>query len=158
MNHDLLDIVSPFIGMGTQCSCHKLLVKHINTDVFLLMFKFVALVLSCFSSLHQLLSIFTGEWEALAFSAPSAGFWDAVSTALTSYFNLTCCNKHRCYSFCTENDETLYYTPSNKIYFISPSLSLEWCGKLHWLSLSSVKIRQWQHSKQPGTVKKGKIL
>lgn len=95
-----------------------------------------------FSS-QQLLSIYSGEWEAFAFSAPSVGVWDAVSTALTSCFNLTCLNKQRCYS----NDETLYYTPSNRAYFISPYLSLERCGKLHWLNLTWVKIKQWHQSK-----------
>jgi len=50
----------------------------------LVTFKYCSLDSCFFLSLHQLPSIYTGEWEAVAFSAPSVGVRVAVSTLLAS--------------------------------------------------------------------------
>lgn len=80
--------------------------------------------------------------------------WSLGCSKYCSHFllHITCLNKYRCYSLRTENDETLYDTPSNTVYSISPSLRLEWCGKLYWLNITRVKIRQRRHSKRPVAV------
>lgn len=76
--------------------------------------------------------------------------WSSGRSKYCSHFllHMTCLNKYRCYSLCTENDETLYDTPSQTVYFISLSLRLEWSGKLYWLNITRVKIRLRRHSKR----------
>lgn len=93
-----------------------------------------------------------GKMGGLCIFSPQR--WSLGRSKYCSHFplHMTCLNKHRCYSLHTEYDETLYDTPSYTVYFISPSLRLEWCGKLCWLNITGVKLRQWRHSKRPVAV------